>query len=52
VELGEVTVEQHAAASVRKNEDLSWPDWARRLSEAITAIDALVWPDLWCSAEA
>ncbi len=46
VELGEVTVEQHAAASVRKNEDLSWPDWARRLSEAITAIDALVWPDL------
>lgn len=43
---GHVTAEEHAAASVRKEKDLTWPDWSRRLSEAIDAIDALVWPDV------
>ncbi len=46
VGLGGSTVEKHAAASVRKEQDLSWPDWAARLSEAIAALDALIWPDV------
>lgn len=46
VSLGDETVEERAAASVRKEKDLSWPAWAARLSEAINAIDALVWPDV------
>ncbi len=38
--------EDRAAASVREDRDLSWGAWAQRLSEVISAIDRLFWPDL------
>lgn len=50
-ELGHLQVrgedaENLAASAVRTAEGLSWPEWAARLSEVITAMDALLWPDL------
>lgn len=50
-ELGHLQVRGHdaehlAAAAVRDDEDLSWHAWAERLSEVISAMDALLWPDL------
>ncbi|MGB8212994.1 MAG: ROK family protein [Anaerolineales bacterium] len=38
--------ERRASDSVRKLEDLSWKDWAKRLDEYLGAMQALVWPDL------
>ena len=38
--------EQRASDAVRKREDLSWKDWAKRLDEYLDAMEALIWPDL------
>lgn len=38
--------EHWAAASVRERQRLSWAKWSERLSEYITALDRLIWPDL------
>ena len=38
--------EHRAAASVREDKGLSWAEWAGHLSEVITAMDRLLWPDL------
>jgi polyphosphate glucokinase len=38
--------EQRASDAVRKLEDLSWKDWAKRLDEYLDAMEALIWPDL------
>ena len=38
--------EHRASDSVRKLEDLSWKDWAKRLDEYLNAMKALTWPDL------
>lgn len=46
VEVRGKTAEHRAADSVREAEDLSWKDWAERLDDVLTAIEALVWPDL------
>ncbi|MSO44431.1 MAG: ROK family protein [Thermoleophilia bacterium] len=50
-EFGHVSVrgmdaEHLAAASVRSAEALSWKEWADRLSEVISVMDGLFWPDL------
>lgn len=50
-ELGQVPVngvhaELRAAASVRKSEGLSWPEWAERVSRYLQVLERLVWPDL------
>lgn len=44
--VGRHDAEHRAAASVREEKGLSWHTWAGRLSEVITAMDALLWPDL------
>ncbi|OKL49202.1 polyphosphate--glucose phosphotransferase [Boudabousia marimammalium] len=51
-ELGHVTLrgdsaEKYAAASVRRIEDLSWPDWTARLQEYYGHIDMLFSPDMF-----
>jgi polyphosphate glucokinase len=38
--------EHRASDAVRKLEDLSWKDWAKRLDEYLDAMEALIWPDL------
>jgi polyphosphate glucokinase len=50
-ELGHLEVDGHdaetrAADSAREREDLSWPDWAARLSRYYQAVEILFWPDL------
>ena len=50
-ELGHMEVdgkdaETRAADSVRTAEDLSWPQWAKRLSRYFQAVENLFWPDL------
>lgn len=51
-ELGHLEVnghdaEQKAAASVKDNEGLSYPDWAKRVEEYLTVLENLIWPDLF-----
>jgi polyphosphate glucokinase len=38
--------ETRAADSARDREDLSWAQWAKRLTRYFQAIEALLWPDL------
>lgn len=38
--------EAFAAAAVRKDQGLSWEEWADRLSEVIRMVDRLFWPEL------
>ena len=50
-ELGHLQVrgrdaEKRAAESAREREELSWKQWAKRLNEYFTALEALLWPDL------
>jgi polyphosphate glucokinase len=50
-ELGHLEVdgkdaETRAADSARTAEDLSWPQWAKRLSRYFQAVEQLLWPDL------
>ena len=50
-ELGHLELDGHdaesrAANSIRKNEDLSWEDWATRLQRYFAHVEALLWPDL------
>lgn len=41
-----VAAEERASARIRKEQGLSWEQWAEALGEVIAAIDALLWPDL------
>ncbi len=50
-ELGHITLhgmaaEKYAADSVRKKDDLSWPEWGRRFNEYLQEMEKLIWPDL------
>ena len=50
-ELGQVefrgkTAEKHAAAIVRKRQNLSWAKWARRLDDYLHRMEYYFWPDL------
>lgn len=46
IELDGVDAEVNAAASVRTRQNLSWPDWSRRLNHYLAAMEKLVSPDL------
>ncbi|MFD9889163.1 polyphosphate--glucose phosphotransferase [Amycolatopsis sp. NPDC059027] len=39
--------EKRAAASVKDNEGLSYPQWAKRVHRYLTVLENLVWPDLF-----
>ena len=39
--------EQKASAGAREREDLPWDKWAKRLQRYFSAIEALLWPDLF-----
>jgi polyphosphate glucokinase len=50
-EFGHLEVDGHdaetrAAASVKDELDLSWQDWAHRVSRYIRSLEDLIWPDL------
>ena len=38
--------EEWAAESVRGDDDLSWKEWASRLSDYLELVEKLFWPDL------
>ncbi|MDE3085033.1 MAG: ROK family protein, partial [Verrucomicrobiota bacterium] len=38
--------EKHVAASVRKKKNLSWSHWGRRLSEYLSILETILWPEL------
>jgi polyphosphate glucokinase len=38
--------EEWAAESVREDDDLSWKDWAHRLSDYMQLVERLLWPNL------
>jgi polyphosphate glucokinase len=46
VELDGHDAETRAADSAREREDLSWEDWAGRLTRYYQHLEALLWPDL------
>lgn len=51
-ELGHIEVDGHdaekkAAASVKDIEGLSYPEWAKRVHRYLTALENLIWPDLF-----
>lgn len=41
------SAEQRASEKAREDDDLGWDKWARRLSEVLTNLEALLWPDLF-----
>ncbi|MGH3762081.1 polyphosphate--glucose phosphotransferase [Actinophytocola sp.] len=50
-EFGHLEVDGHdaetrAAASVKEDKDLSWAEWAGRVSRYIRGLEDLIWPDL------
>lgn len=47
MELKGMDAEHYAANSVRKDEDLSWKKWAKRVSKFLNAMDTLFSPDLY-----
>ena len=46
IEYKGMDVEKYASDAARKDEDLSWEDWAMRLNEYLTEMERLIWPDL------
>jgi polyphosphate glucokinase len=51
-EFGHLEVDGHdaekkAAASVKDNEGLSYPEWAKRVNRYLTVLENLIWPDLF-----
>jgi polyphosphate glucokinase len=38
--------ETYASDAVRKNENLDWPEWGKRLNEYLQEMERLFWPDL------
>jgi polyphosphate glucokinase len=51
LELGHIILkgddaEKYASDAARKNEDLSWEDWAKRFSEYLRRLEDLTWPEL------
>jgi polyphosphate glucokinase len=41
-----IIAERYCSDAVRKNEDLSWKKWSKRLNEYLVEIERLFWPDL------
>lgn len=46
LELDGRDAEQHAAASVKEEKNLSWQEWAERLQRYYSHVENLLWPDL------
>jgi polyphosphate glucokinase len=46
LQLEGLDAEKTAAASVREELGLSWPEWAARVTTYLRALEALIWPDL------
>ncbi|MBN6038712.1 polyphosphate--glucose phosphotransferase [Amycolatopsis sp. 195334CR] len=51
-ELGHLEVDGHdaekkAAASVKDNEGLSYPEWSKRVDRYLSVLENLIWPDLF-----
>ncbi|HEU5469892.1 MAG TPA: ROK family protein [Actinophytocola sp.] len=46
LEVDGLDAETRAAASVKDEQDLSWEEWARRVSRYIRTLEDLIWPDL------
>lgn len=51
LELGHIILqgddaEKYASDAARKNEDLSWEEWAARFNEYLDRLEDLTWPDL------
>ncbi|HKS47585.1 MAG TPA: ROK family protein [Amycolatopsis sp.] len=47
LEVGGHDAEKKAAASVKDNEGLSYPEWAKRVNRYLTVLENLIWPDLF-----
>src|SRR5205085_9050516 len=47
LKVGKEDAEKIAGESVREDEDLSWKEWAGRLDEYLTMVEALFSPDLF-----
>ncbi len=47
LELDGYDAEKRAASSVKTNEDLSYPEWAKRLQRYYSHLENLLWPDLF-----
>ncbi|WP_156758233.1 polyphosphate--glucose phosphotransferase [Actinokineospora pegani] len=50
-EFGHLEIDGHdaetrAAASAKEDEDLSWDQWAKRVTRYISGLEDLIWPDL------
>ena len=41
-----MVAERYCSDAIRKNEDLSWKKWSKRLNEYLREIERLFWPDL------
>lgn len=51
-ELGHIEIDGHdaehrAAASARERKDLSWEDWAKRVTKYLQTLENLLWPQLF-----
>jgi len=47
LELNGSDAEPYAAEVVRERDNLSWDEWAARLTEYFTMLENLIWPDLF-----
>ena len=46
IELHGMDAEKYCSDAIRKTENLSWEEWAKRFDEYLHAIEDLVWPDM------
>jgi polyphosphate glucokinase len=46
IEVGGHDGEKHASASAREREDLSYPQWAKRVDRYLDTLERSLWPDL------
>ncbi len=47
IEVDGFDAEKKAAASVKDNEGLSYPEWSERVNRYLTVLENLIWPDLF-----
>jgi polyphosphate glucokinase len=47
IELNGQDAEELASGRVREDDDLSWKEWAKRVSAYLHSLEDLLWPDLF-----
>ena len=47
LEVGGVEGEAFASSAARTREDLSWPEWAKRVERYLRTVEDLLWPELF-----